>query len=529
MSAASPMRKNFLFAFALTAPMILFYLGYFFNHSKQLHPTGFIQYDNVAYVAYGKQYNDADTFHLQYSNPFNESDHYKPIYFQTQSLFFALLLKIGVPVEWILIPFNLICSVFCFLLLIAIYDCLTENKKFRSFIIWMLAWGGGLLCASGIIAHFILKREGSLLNDLFFLDPEFGWWGLNFGRSIFFSCEAYYHLLFLGSVYALLRKKWTVTILLMAVLSLSHPFTGIEFISIISVWCLIEFLFNRREIPAWFLVAVVFVLCFHLYYYLIYLEKFPEHKSVSEQYALRWRLGWYRIIPAYGIVGLFAILSICKPSIRNFFRLRSNRILICWFVVAFLLANHEIFIKARQPIHFTRGYIWTSLFLLGLPALTSLISYFKNHYRFTGLILFAALFFSDNFLWIGAHIIHTQTEPSTAYITDEQKKVFTVLCKNSSNKTLLITEDNSIAYLSTIYTKAYPWYSHPYTTPYAAKKLKVQSDFFTQGKIDSSWTKHDIRFVINPADSIAASATNKQHGTKIFQSSNYIIYKVVIR
>lgn len=82
-----PRSRNWLLALLLTAPMLIFFLGYLFNHSKDLEPTGFIQYDNVSYVAYARQYLDSDKTSIFYSNPFNESDDHKPIYFQTQTLF----------------------------------------------------------------------------------------------------------------------------------------------------------------------------------------------------------------------------------------------------------------------------------------------------------------------------------------------------------------------------------------------------------------------------------------------------------
>src|SRR5688500_12621191 len=94
--------RNWLFALALTIPMVVFFIGYLFNHTDSIQPTGFIQYDNVSYIAYAKQYVDNDRFTLFYTNPFNDSGEYKSIYFQTQTLFFALLLKLGVPPGWIL-------------------------------------------------------------------------------------------------------------------------------------------------------------------------------------------------------------------------------------------------------------------------------------------------------------------------------------------------------------------------------------------------------------------------------------------
>lgn len=518
------MRKNFLYAFALCLPMLVFFAGYLFNHSKAIQPTGFIQYDNVSYIAYAKQYTDADKFHLQYSNPFNDSDDYRPIYFQIQTLFFAFLLKAGVPPGWILIPFTIICTLICFLLLIRIYDFVMPNPKNRTFNTWLFAWGGGLLTLAGIVAHYILKREGSVTDDLFLIDPEKGWWGLSFGRSLFFSCEAYNHALFLGCIYALLRRKYILAIVLLFLLSVSHPFTGLELAAIVCAWCAFEFLLRKNELPIWFALASLAVLSFHLYYYLVYLEQFPDHRSVSEQYTLTWRLGIYRIIPAYCIVGTLAIVSMYNASLKKFLAIRPNRIFLCWFLIAFLLANHEVFMQARQPIHFTRGYIWTSLFLLGLPALQQFNVWLKNKYKVIGLAVFAFVFLFDNFIWITGNAIGKATSPYITYITPEQKQIFQALDQSSTNHTLIISNDNSMAYLSSVYTKAYPWYSHPYTTPFAATKSQIQNLFFTKGVFDSAWSRRHINFILRKEDTTALSALERVKAKKILETSNYLIY-----
>ena len=88
--------KDWLFAFILTVPMIIFYARHFTNHSSELSPTGFIAYDNVSYIAYAKEYQDADHVSLLYSNPLNDSGNYPRIYFQTQNVFFILLLATGI-------------------------------------------------------------------------------------------------------------------------------------------------------------------------------------------------------------------------------------------------------------------------------------------------------------------------------------------------------------------------------------------------------------------------------------------------
>lgn len=262
-----------------------------------------------------------------------------------------------------------------------------------------------------------------------------------------------------------------------------------------------------------------------MHYYLVYLEQFPDHQSVSQQYTLRWRLGIQRIIPAYCIVGALAIASIYITSVREFFKIRSNRIFFCWFLVAFLLANHEVFMTARQPIHFTRGYIWTSLFLLGLPALQYFNKSVNKKFGKAGLALFAAVFFMDNFIWIAELTLSKATQPYPTYITKEQKHVLQTLDKVSSNKTLVISNDNTIAYLTAVYTKAYPWYSHMYTTPFSEKKRYLQELFFKAGRFDTSWKNREINFVLQKKDSLAISLMPVLKTQKVLETAGYYIYR----
>jgi hypothetical protein len=496
------LKHNWLFALVLTAPMILFYLAYYFNHLPSLLPTGFTGYDNVSYVANAKQYFDADRFSLFYSNPLNDSGNYPAIYFQTQTVFLALLLCIGLSPGLTIILLNWLGTLLSFRMAIGIYDHLYPNSDRRKLFISFFCWGGGLL-ALACIPIALIKSMGNLnfLDCLFFIDPAWGWWGLSFGRGHFISTEGYYHFLFLAGILCILKKKWNIALLVALILSLSHPFTGIEYLAIVAGWVFVEkIVVKNKDVPWKFLIGTSLIMAFHIFYYLVYLNQFPEHRSVSEQYSLNWRLRFFNMIPAYCLVGAFALASLLKLK-KTFFNNETRRLFFTWFVIAFLLANHEMFMRPMQPLHFTRGYVWTSLFLLGLPAFHNLFQNKKlKKYPFV-LTLFSILFFSDNFLWITKGASFTSTSPSVSYITTEQKNLLEVIAKNSDAKTLIIGNDEVLVYLSTVYSKAYPWISHPYTTPFAAKKAKAYNDFIEKGTIDPLWKNREVIFVFHKNDS----------------------------
>lgn len=508
--------KDWSIALALITPMLVFFAGYLFNHTEELYPTGFIQYDNISYIAYAQQYLDGGSSGLFYKNPFNDSGEYAAIYFQPQTILFALALKGGIPAGAILIPFTLLSALVCFRIMIAIYDQLYPQPRFRSVTLILFAWGGGLLAIAGFTMQFFHPA----VDSVFFLDPGQGWWGLNLGRALFFSCEAYYHMLFLGVVLGVLRRKWLLTLGLMALLSLSHPFTGIELLGIMIVWSLLERLITGSKfVPLWYIVCTIILTIFHFYYYLLYLPSFPDHQSIQEQYALNWRLRFFNMIPAYSLVGLLTLVSLWRKN-GNTLDSSFRRLLWTWMLVAFAFANHEILINPMQPIHFTRGYIWTSLFLLGVPGLHYFMEKFtaKRSTSLLAAVLVIALL-SDNLVWISMQAAFRAEQNSTRYLKAEEMTVLEVIRSNSDETTLVVGQDD-IPYLSTVYSKAYPWKSHPFTTPFASRKAETLNLFLNAGIIPAEWRGRHILFVLRKPIQIPIPA----QAVLLAETRNYFLY-----
>jgi hypothetical protein len=257
------------------------------------------------------------------------------------------------------------------------------------------------------------------------------------------------------------------------------------------------------------------------------LNQFADHRSVADQYSLKWRLGLYRAIPAYGLVGLLAVVAIRRENFRRFFQTSSSRLFLCWFIIAFLLANHDLFMKARQPIHFTRGYIWTSLFLLGLPTLQRLNISMKTKFHRLGLIFIALIFFVDNLTWISLNVASRAAHPDSRYINSEQEQVFKLLNNECTERTLLISNDGTISYLSTVYTKAYPWLSHPFTTPFVADKKISYRAFIERGQVDSLWLGRQVIFVLKRDKELehVLPVLNKMDIVMEKETTNYFIFK----
>ena len=490
-------KKNIKLVLLLCIPVAVFYIAYFLNHSHELHPTGFIQYDNVGYAAYAKQYPDASSVTLGYSNPFNDSPHYSHIYFQTQNIFLALLMKLGLTPGIAICLFSFVFIILTIFIAIALYDQLYPNSRYRTLSILLFVWGGGLLVAAGSLTLPFRNSPGlDIFDRLFYLDPAWGWWGLNFGRSLLFGVESYYHFLFFSALLFLLRKQWKMVCLFSFILSFSHPFTGIHLYLVLLMWASIERIFlKKKAIPRWFIIAILLQVFIHLYYYLVFLPSFPDQKSVAEQYAANWHYRFYHFIPAYILVFSLFGLTIYLQKAKKFVHISANRLLLCLAVISILLSNHELFMKPMQPIHFARGYEWSAYFLMGVPALHYLLD--KLKYKKVLVALFILTILSDNLLWITNYTRFTVKTASVTHITGEQQQVLDTIRSHSDQETLIIGSDQTLPYLCTVYTKAYAWISHPYTTPYYAQKVAAYTNFINQGNIAEQWRNRKLIFIFN--------------------------------
>jgi len=74
-----------------------------------------------------------------------------------------------------------------------------------------------------------------------------------------------------------------------------------------------------------------------------------------------------------------------------------------WYIVAFLFSHHQWFVRPIQPLHFTRGYTWAPLFLMGanniLLLLNSILHTRRKFIRVAGIAGFVLLMVSDNIVW----------------------------------------------------------------------------------------------------------------------------------
>jgi hypothetical protein len=486
---------------------------------KLMLPTGFIQYDQPYYMMNAGAHFDKDGFHLLYGLPFSPDEDTPRIYFQPHVLVMGLIWKAtSLDPAIVYLSFGFLSGWICLRVALALFDELFGLASLSQWLVAILwTWGGGLLTLLGSVRYFWTKD----LDDLFYFEPAGGMWFLNLGRNLIYPMEAYYHALFLGVILQIIRKRYWGSLLLAVLLSMSHPFTGIELILIVVGWALLERCWiGNREVSTLWLASMFTLGLAHLGYYFGFLRMFPEHRSVQLQWTQEWTYEIQHFSLAYGLVGIFAFWSLRNlPLARTTLSTTRNRLFLIWFLVAFALANHEFAIRpAIQPMHFTRGYVWMPLFLLGGPVLLQLMSrrWGNPFQRWIGATLLSSLFLMDNVLFLTTfHFRDTTLEPQL-YVSESYYEIRSVLNQPEQRGALIVSPFPPLNYWLLLHCPVRAWYSHVFNTPDSELRFQELKRFFEQGEFLQAW-KDRIVVIILPSN--FGPDTNPKLG-EIFRAIN---------
>lgn len=454
-------------------------------------PTGFIEYDLPSYLAEGRAYFHPG-IHFVYSNPYAGFNS-PAIYFQPQTMLLGLIQQTGLDPGVTFNIFGLLALVFAAAAAVLFYKEIvgiqTTAKKIG---LLCFFWGGGIFTLVGLM--LTLARRAPL-SSVWEFEPTWGWWMLNFGRNLVYPTEAYYHGVFLLSVLALIRGRLGWSLALAVLLCCSHPFTGLTLILLLVAYSALELALRSRAVNFPFLLAAIVIAALHLFYYMIWLNRFSDHRALQAQWQKAWLYSPKVFVAALILVGCLAIWRIASSRFRCF-RAPRNRLFAVWFLVVFALTQHNLIMRPLQPIHFAHGYDWMALFFIGAPVLIGALDYLlriPSPLRRWGILTLLLFFFVlDNAAWLTKIAAHNEFVVS---LSRNESDTLSWLSQNAKSGDMVVCRDELISYLVSTYSPARSWQGHEKNTPSMERRHEEVERAFSQGRILPEWKRNSVIYV----------------------------------
>jgi hypothetical protein len=499
--------------------------------TRGLVATGFIQTDQPYYLADAREFFD-EGFHLLYGNPYAGYDT-PHIYFQPHLLLIGLFQQLGLDpgLTWSL--FSIAGALFAALVAARLYGEVVGWRGIAPKLgLLCFFWGGGILTLAGFCYSALVGKLSVLTVLRYDPGPARGWWMLNFGRNLVYGpTEAYYHGVFLLCILFLLRRRFGPAIALAALLSLSHPFTGIECALVVLVYLVVERVIGDRSIGLGYLAGSAAVLCFHLGYYLVFLNQFADHRAVQAQFEQQGVARSWLYLPSTFLAALFIVAALAAarlwrwPGFRQTIRDPRSRLFMIWFLVIFGLTQHYRVMKPIQPIHFAHGYDWIALFLLGAPVLVTWLERLLRIGRPAGRVLataaFLGFFLLDNVFWFSTFL--GPTTPQAVLITREQRDVLAWLDGKAVPRDMVVTADPLVSYLVSTYTRARSWAGNMTSTPHYQQRALESRNAFQVGATLLAWNGMHVFYVQrSPAD---AGWKAPAGSSEVFRNASYAVWE----
>lgn len=517
------------FAFLLATPVFYLYFLHYFNHDNHHLPQGFIQWEHIVYMMSAKEYVTGDA-HFFYQWPIFNTLNAGHVFFQPQIFVLGYLWKwLQVDPGKLMMLFDFIFAILTLRMVVEIIYSLIPQYKYKKIITILFCWGGGLLSAAGIVLHFIFFKGSfnNISDHIFFLDPADGSWCLNFGRSLIYPLEAYYHFLFVSCIWFALKRKFGAVFLLILLLTVSHPYTAIEIICILLAWITTEVYYLKNQAftrKHFFYMLAAFFLYF--IFYVGILNRMEIYRQINKLNSLDWGYKIWHFLPAYALVWCCSFLCIRNvPLLKKHFSYSNNRLFFWWGTVAFLLSVHGFAIKPEQPIHFTRGYIYAGFFMFSIPALQLLIDKYavqKNKGYFI-LSIITILFLFDNITWFG--IAAGKPNNTGVYFTQAENELIDFFKQNKEKGIVAGNETNYPLNAGIqLYADEKAWIPHPYLTFNIEDKKNAVNNFIANNKPDISWLNHNVYLYFDKNDSTLQRPLFLQK--PVFENRQFSVYKI---
>ena len=499
--------------------------------STGMLPTGFVHTDQPYYVANARESFDQG-FGLFYGNPYGGYDTPK-IYFQPHLFLIGAVQQLGLDPGLVWVCFSIVGTLFAAYVAVRLYvDIVGWRSPAAKLGLLCFFWGGGILTLVGFAYAGAIGKLDIATVLHFDPGPARGWWMLNFGRNLIYGpTEAYYHALFLLSILLLIRQWFAWAIVVAAILTASHPITGIESSLTVTGFLAMERLLGNRSIKPAHIAAAFAVFCAHVWYYLIFLNQFPDHTALQAMWEHQgidrgWLYPVSTFVPVLFIVGCFAAARLWRwPGLRSVLQEPRDRLFLLWFLITFGLSHHDWFMRPIQPIHFARGYDWIALFFLGAPVLIELLDRLSHieivPLRTVAVVAFVTFFLSDNLFWFATFLRPGMAQ--AILITPNQKDVLNWLNRTATPPDMVVTADPLLGYLVSTYSRVRSWAGYGGGTLDFARKVSESRQAFQSETILPEWTQMPVLYVQRkPQDAAWQPPANAR---EVYQNAAFCIWE----
>lgn len=475
--------------FLLWSPAGAFYLAHYLGAliHPGLHATGFVQYDLPYSMACAREFADNDLHGLLFTLPSNVDATGEPVLLQMHLWALGRIWRMLPMDPGVLYVIFWACmgllAVRAFTRLFDVVVPLSGAARRWGHVLFL--WGGGLLALTGEAVNLF---NGRPLEDtwkhLLDLDPAHGWWMMNLGRCLILPNEAYYHFLYFTTALAFLQGRYRTAVLFLVLLAASHPFSAVGGLVVFFGWSCVERWGTKGSPVPWSVpvaLAATFGAC--CYYYFLWLPPRMDPR-LTAAFPLPYVLELRSIIPAYALVGFAACARLRSiERIRVFLSTPAGRMLAVMAAGHLALENHELLIHPYQPLHFTRGYAWSALFLIGAPwLLNEAWPRVRERWRKrAGLIAVAVvlLSLSDNIAFFTLNIKRELRASSPGFwLNEQQREVLAFLDRTPSDGPLVISQDEDLGYMVIVYTRLHAYRSHFFDEEDAWSRVQQQDAYF---------------------------------------------------
>jgi hypothetical protein len=359
-----PLWLTWAFVLLAVAP---YSIHYYYHYQSPRGPTGLIHNDFPQYSAYGREIFERGNG-LAYPNAYDTDPHPPIIYFH----WYIWILGFGVkilhfdPGLWY-VATGVVSTLLFGYLTFRVVEVRLDRPDFTVLLSFAALWGGGLFCLARALVNTYEGRWWRM--DLLLYEPP---WIFNWGKNAVPSVEALYHAIVLWCWLSIFQRRWWTAIFATLLLATTHPFSGLQLTGAVSAWWTFRLLQQRDRATLFQWLACVAISAGFLGYNLVFLNRFPQHRAVHDILTLPHIMTVQTTLLAYTPVAVIAALRV----IRDRHRLtHKDGFLFAMLGVTLALVYHDRYlpIKPIEPMHFTRGYVWMSLFLLGLPLMQEVL------------------------------------------------------------------------------------------------------------------------------------------------------------